>query len=318
VKSNVILLVCLLAAGVLAGCGGAVVSPTDQSLISQADQLHGRLKPALIDDRDPRLRSYFEQVMARVTGAARQLDQQGTIRSAAEGDNAGNAWMFAKNIDLHLVNSPEPAIFPSGGRHIYLYDGLFQQCLSEEELAALVCHAYAHLYLRHVQDDLRPNPGYSGEPALLVPFATLQFTPTQERAADTVAFQVYTRAGWDPSRFGGLYEHLYKDEVSGLDRGVLRERTLDANRRLPELPAATADWLAPPVADDVRFAQLQGEVKKLIASAGRDTQAQLLLAAFPNCLNPAPTPAQARARQALLPPPPAPTENQWGKGVQGR
>jgi hypothetical protein len=298
------------------GCADQVVSPTDKTLIAEADQLHARLAPAVVDDRDPRLKRYFSQIAARVTAAAKDLDQQGAIKSPGEG---GKAWMFARDIEFHLVNSDLPGAFAPGGRHVYLYNGLFQQCQNEDELAAVFCHAYAHLYARHVQQDLRRDASLSGEQALLYPFATLAFTPAQERDADAIGFNVFTRGGWDPGRFASLYETLYNDPVPGVDRNVLRAKKIDAtDHLLPSVPAAARDWAQPPVADDVRFTQLQAETKAAVAATPRSGQVQLLLTAFPNCLNPTVTGAQARARQTLFPPPPVPTgENQWGKGVGG-
>src|SRR4051812_17164698 len=49
----------LSALALLAGCGGPVVSPSDQSLIQQADELHARLRPALVEDRDPKIKRYL-------------------------------------------------------------------------------------------------------------------------------------------------------------------------------------------------------------------------------------------------------------------
>jgi predicted Zn-dependent protease len=300
------------------GCAGPAVSPTDKSLIAEADQLHTRLAPAVVDDRDPRLKRYFAQLANRITTAAKELDRQGTIKSPAEGDKT---WMFGKDVEFHLVNSELPNAFASGGRHVYVYDGLFQRCANEDELAAVFCHAYAHLYARHVQQSSRRDPSLPPDRALLFPFATLQLTPPQERAADTIAFNIFTRAGWDPTRFASLYEQLYNGTTAGVDRNVLREKALDANTRLlPAVPAAARDWAQPPVADDTRFNQLQDETKAVVAATPHGGQPQLLLAAFPNCLSPNPTPAQARARQTLFPPPPVPPptgDNQWGKGVQG-
>lgn len=311
---SLLLLACL---ALLTGCANQAVSPTDKTLIAEADQLNRHLAPSLVDDRDPRLKRYFAQIAARVTAAAKDLDQQGAIQSRGEG---AKSWMFGKEIEFHLVNSELPNVFPAGGRHIYLYLGLFRQCANEDELAAVFCHAYAHLYARHVQRDVRPEPpGLSGDAKLLFPFATLQFTPAQEREADTIAFNVFTKAGWDPNRYPAIYDTLYKGDVAGVDRNFLREKTVDAiDRLLPAVPAAAANWAQPSVADDTRFAQLQAETAKIAPSAAGTPQSQLLLAAFPNCLNPTLTPAQTRARQTLFPPPPAPTgDNPWGKGVQG-
>jgi hypothetical protein len=301
----------------LAGCANQSVSPTDKTLIANADQLHARLAPSVVDARDARLKRYLAQLAARVTAAAKDLDQQGVIKSPGEGSKA---WMFGREVEFHLVNSDLPNVVPAGGRHIYLYLGLFRQCANEDELAAVYCHAYAHLYARHVQQDLRREASLAGDQELLYPFVHLQFTPAQEREADTIAFNVFTRAGWDPNRYPAVYEQLYKGNVPGVDRDLLREKTVDAiDRLLPAVPAAAANWAHPPVADDTRFAQLQSETAAAASAAAGTTQSQLLLAAFPSCLDPTPGPVQARARQTLFPPPPVPTgDNQWGKGVQGR
>ena len=66
-----------------------------------------------------------------------------------------NEWMFSKDIDFHLVKSELPNIYTAGGRHIYIYDGLFQQSRNEDELASLFCHEYAHVYGRHAQKELK-------------------------------------------------------------------------------------------------------------------------------------------------------------------
>jgi hypothetical protein len=316
VNRRILSLVPLACLALVTGCAGQAVSPTDKTLIAEADQLHLRLAPSLVDDRDPRLKRYFAQLAARVTAAAKDLDQQGVIHSPGEGSKS---WMFGREIEFHLVNSDVPNAFPAGGRHVYLYLGLFRQCGNEDELAAVFCHAYAHLYARHVQQDLRRDAALAGDQKLLFPFATFQFTPPQEREADTIAFNVFTKAGWDPGRYATIYETLYKGNVAGVDRNLLREKTVDAiERLLPAVPAAAGNWAQPPVADDTRFAQLQGETAAAASAAAGTTQSRLLLAAFPNCLSPTPAPAQARARLALFPPPPVPTgDNQWGKGVQG-
>jgi hypothetical protein len=316
-KRRILSLVPFALLALLTGCAGQAVSPTDKTLIAEADQLHARLAPSVVDDRDPRLKRYFAQIAARITAAAKDLDQQGVIQSRGEG---AKSWMFGREVEFHLVNSELPNVFPAGGRHVYLYLGLFRQCANEDELAAVFCHAYAHLYARHVQQDLRREaPGLSGDAKLLYPFATLAFTPAQEREADTIAFNVFTKAGWDPNRYPAIYDTLYKGNVAGVDRSFLREKTVDAiERLLPAVPAAAANWAQPSVADDTRFAQLQSETAKVAPSTAGTPQSQLLLAAFPNCLNPTIAPAQARARQTLFPPPPVPTgNNQWGKGVQG-
>jgi hypothetical protein len=300
----------------LTGCAGPAVSPTDQALLAEADQLHARLEPALMEKQDPRLRRYFEQLASRITAAAKELDKQGVIQS---NEGGSKDWMFSKDVDFHLVDSRLPSVYTSGGRHIYIYDGLFQQCRNEDELASVFCHEYAHVYARHAQKEIKREPagtslGGGDERALLQSFVTLKFTPAHDRTADTIGYTIYLKAGWDPARYTDLYARLLKEDTSAaLDTAALREK-IDAKR---DTPAGSRDWAQPPVADDARFAQLQAETHAVVAGAARNARAELLLAAFPNCLSPADTPAQLRAREALFPPAPAPTENKWNKGLQG-
>jgi hypothetical protein len=303
----------LLAAALVAGCAGPAVSPTDQTLIREADRLHARLETAVVDRLEPTLMRYFEQISGRITAAAKELDQQGAIKSDGGG---ANAWMFSKDVDFHLVDSDQPNSFTSGGHHVYVYDGLFQLCRSEDELAAIFCHEYAHIYARHVQQDVRRDPALSGDDAVLFPFATLKVSPAQNRAADAIAFMIYCKAGWDPGRFASLYQRLVEEGRAGFDRTALKARVVEAQQRADALPAAARDWGQTPVADESRFAQLQAKAKGV--AAGRNRQAELLLAAFPSSLSDVESPLQARAREELFPPPANPSENKWGKGLPGR
>jgi predicted Zn-dependent protease len=299
----------------LIGCAGQSVSPSDQTLIKEADQLHARLEPSVIETRDPRLRRYFEQISARILEAARELDQKGQIKSQGEGSNT---WMFSKDIDFHLVDSRQPSGFTSGGRHVYIYDGLFQLCKSEDELASIFCHEYAHIYARHVQQDLKRDPALSGEDALLFPFVTMRLSPAQDRSADTIAFDIYVKAGWDPGRFAEVYQRMLDTNMPGVDRARLKERVSEAQRRADALPPAARDWGQPPVADEARFAQLQEQAQALASTAARNQRAELLLAAFPSSLASGESPSQAEARLRLFPPVAAGSDNQWNKGLPGR
>jgi predicted Zn-dependent protease len=309
----------LIVAG-LGGCtGGAAVSPSDQTLIRDADKLHAKLESAVVERLDAPLKRYFEQIGARITAAAKELDQQGVIKSVGAAGGS-NAWMFSKDVDFHLVDSDLPNSFTSGGRHVYIYDGLFQLCRNEDELAAVFCHEYAHLYGRHVQQDVKRDPALSGDDAVLYPFATLRLSPGQNREADAIAFQIYCKAGWDPGRYVTLYQRMLEERsassVTAADREAMRERVVQAQQRADALPPAAREWGQPPVADDARFAQLQSKAKGI--AAGRNRQAELLLSAFPSSLNDVPTPRQARAREQLFPPPAGPTANPWGKGLPGQ
>lgn len=313
VKSTLLIFIALLLG--LVGCAGPQVSPTDQALIKDADQLHARLAPAMLDRADPRIARYFEQIDARILAAAKELDQQGAIKPA--GDDS-NAWMFTKEMQFHLVRNEQANSFTSGGRHVYIYDALFQLCRSEDELAAVMCHEFSHIYRRHVQQEIKRDPALTGDDALLFPFATLRRSPGDDRSAESVAFDIYCKAGWDPGQFATLWQRLLEENLRGeMDRGILRERINEARRRADELPPAAREWAQPPVADEARFAQLQAEARKVASGMGNDEKSALLLASFPSCLTNGQTAAQAAARLKLFPPTPQ-TPNQWGKGIGGK
>jgi predicted Zn-dependent protease len=302
----------LFALAGLTGCAGPAVSPTDQTLLRETDQLNARLEPAMVERQEPRLKRYFEQLASRIVTAARELDQQGIIQSRSEGSNE---WLFSKDIDFHLAKSELPNIYTGGGRHIYIYDGLFQQCRNEDELASLFCHEYAHVYGRHAQKELKRGASVgASDDDLLGPFVTLKFTPAHDKTAEAIAFNIFVKAGWDPARYADVYRRLLQQGPSGgLDAALLRERADGAH----DLPAGAQNWAQPPVADDARFVQLQSETQAVVASVPRNDRVELLLAAFPNCLMPPDAPAQVAARQRLFPPPAAPSENKWNKGLQG-
>src|SRR5205085_11668751 len=64
-------------------------------------------------------------------------------------------WMFSQNMRFHFVNSKTLNAFTTGGEHMYIYNELFQECKSEDELAAVMSHEYAHVYCRHVQKGMK-------------------------------------------------------------------------------------------------------------------------------------------------------------------
>jgi len=323
-----ILLFLPLSLALLQGCAGPRVSPTDQSAIDQADKLHATLAPAVVEDRNPRLKRYFEQLGARITTAAQNLDQLGRLHTEGDGNGpapgeGSNQWMFAKDITFHLVNSPLPNSFTAGGRHIYIYSGLFQQCQNEDELASVFCREYAHVYLRHAGRAIRRDqlPNQEGDTPLIYPFATLRYPAQFARAAETVAFPIYMKAGWDPTRFASLYQRLLDSggTSDAVDRALLAGRVADAQRRTETLPAEAREWAQPSVADEARFAQLRSETRSLIDGLARTPRTELLLATFPSALNSEDTPIQVNARLRLFPPPPTPSaDNKWGKGLPGR
>src|SRR3989449_3045325 len=124
--------------GLLGGCA------SDRAVVQQANEFDQTLEKAVI--HDPQLESYFQWLGARVVDGARAYEPD-------EARNPENSWMF-QDLQVHLVNSKPLNAFTTGGNHMYIYNQLFQDARSEDELAAVMSHEYAHINRRHVQQGM--------------------------------------------------------------------------------------------------------------------------------------------------------------------
>ncbi len=262
--------------------------------MDQADRLHdGAISAADVSDSD--LKEYVQLIGVRLSDAAHDAVPQRVANS------------FFSNIQFHLVDTPVLNVFTTGGRHVYVYRGLFQFCETEEELAAAMAHAYAHIINRDVERlAMKPDPK---RPLNLVAwqFVSERFTAEQETEADKLAFQLYVKAGWDPTRFENLWQRL-RDRYGGPpapDRPSLEARSTAARRWGKD---AGAREIRPPVADRKTFASLHRSLATLPTPPTPDLGGELYLTAFPNCLVSRDLPAEVGAQARLRPPAPPPVK----------
>jgi predicted Zn-dependent protease len=320
------ILLCMLAFVGATGLGCA----SDKAVISQANQAHTGLAPAVIED--PVLATYIQDVGNRIISAAGDLSRQGYGPRGKE----DNSWMFGKEMRFHFVNSKTLNAFTTGGEHMYIYTGLFQQCKTEDELAAVMAHEFAHIYGRHVHKGMNRQyailgaaaaagaAGYAaggsekggqyagmgaGAAMLAGQFVGMSFTRKDETEADAMGFQFYTHAGWDPNKFGDFFQTMID---KGYDKGnemlsdhpSLGNRVAAAKERASKLPPQAKEWRQPPVAEGQKFQDLQRrsvEVGKNMPTDQTLAGAQELLAALPrSCLTPAVQPDQEKAEQRVL------------------
>jgi predicted Zn-dependent protease len=318
----------LLGLMTLVGAGCA----SDQQVLAQAKSFNGELAPAVIND--PQLAGYLQQVGERIISTARELSQQKYGPDAHFKED--NAWMFSQNMRFHFVNSKTLNAFTTGGEHMYIYTELFQQCKTEDELAAVMAHEFAHIYGRHVQKGMNRQMGIMGATTVagvagsflggqeygqlyggagagrggaVAQFVGMGYTRKDESEADRVGFDIYVRAGWDPNRFSDFFQHMID---LGLDKGnemlsdhpSLANRVANAKKWAAELPPAAKAWRKPPVAEGAAFQALQARSKQLGATLPSDAtlaNSQKILAAMPrSCLTPVIPPDQTRARQQLV------------------
>jgi predicted Zn-dependent protease len=304
---------------------------TDKQVRSQADQTHAQLEPAVMKDQE--LVDYLQAIGARVVAAAQELDKEHVGPKTHFDQKEDNSWMFSHD-QFHLVNSDQLNAFTTGGSHLYVYCQLMETCRSEDELAAVVSHEFAHVYSRHVAKGMNRQTWMLGGAAALGAagyaaggkqhgteyaaygvglgmvagnFLGLGFTRDDEAQADEYGFQFYTRAGWDPHKFGDFFQQLIdkgydKTPEWQSDHPSLSSRVKLAQERAAKLPADATKWRTAPIADAAKFEQLKQRAGQVAKTTKKDSElgkAQLLLRAVPSCLLPSDSPAQKDAQEQL-------------------
>jgi predicted Zn-dependent protease len=292
---------------------------SDKQVISQANQFHSSLEPAVINDAQ--LGRYIQTVGDRIIAAAEELDKQGFGPVSHKKESA--AWMFDKGgMKFHFVNSKTINAFTTGGNHMYVYTELFQKCDTEDELAAVMAHEFAHVYARHVQKGMNRQivtmlgaagvgaAGYAaggkehgaqygsaaaGLAAMAGQYFGMSYTREDEDEADRLGFQFYSHAGWDPARFGDFFRKMIQmgmdtQSAAASDHPTLKSRVEKTDQRVKNLPAEASQWRKQPVASPAELRQLQQRAAGLATKMPNDQQLQQskeLLAALPrSCLTP--------------------------------
>jgi hypothetical protein len=278
-------------AGLLALAGGAGCqsgpSPSAE-FVAQAEQLHrGSLASAVSSDKD--LNDYFDEMGQRV------------VAGAAAADPAKARDPVLAHIRFHLVGSETVNAFDTGGGHIYVYNGLFQLCQNEDELASIMAHEFAHAVTLDLEKSgMKPLTGATLD-RIAYQFVLYPFNGPTELAADELAFSFYLRGGWDPARFGDVFDRL---RTKGLDfpsstRPSLAARALAARGIAAHVPPESRNWRQPTVADAQTFRELRARANGSSERADPVNRAWLYLRAFPNCLLPTDMPDQHAAQAQL-------------------
>ncbi|MBL8858084.1 MAG: M48 family metalloprotease [Planctomycetes bacterium] len=303
---------------------------TDRQVIEQASSAHDQLDPAVV--KDPEMVAYIQAMGTRIVDQARELHEQNYGPKAHFKEDAD--WMFSDAVQFHFVNSKTLNAFTTGGEHMYIYTELLKTCRTEDELAAVMAHEYAHIYGRHVGKGMDRRywnlggalalgvGGYAlggkkhgleyGTAAATLGFVGLEyigkgFTREDEAEADELGFEFYTRAGWDPQRFGDFFQQLIDkgfdvESDAASDHPTLRSRVAAAKARASKLPPDAARYRRPPVADAARFAAMKQRAELVARTMPNDETletAQTLLAAVASCVAPTDTPDQRAARERI-------------------
>jgi predicted Zn-dependent protease len=304
---------------------GSASCVSDRQVIAQANETHQVLAPAVMSNAD--IDRYLQSMGDRIIEAAKSYDQQN------QGGGESREWMFSKDMQFHLVNSDTLNAFTTGGEHMYVYSKLFETCRSEDELAAVMAHEYAHVYGRHVHkgiqrqylivagstavgiaagqmaDDNSSEIGaLAGAGALMLgKFLSMGYTRSDEAEADDMGFDFYVRAGWDPDRFSDFFQQLIDQGMDTTpemmsDHPSLASRVAAAKQKAARLSPDAEKWRRPPVADVAAYQEKKDLVAQVAAHSPKDTDvaaAQTLLSAIPNCLLPVDSPEQKEAQSKV-------------------
>jgi predicted Zn-dependent protease len=309
----------------LAGCA------TDRQVIQQAEGTHGELKPAVIEDSE--VKDYLGSIGTRIVEAAKEADKAHDAPPAHFEKGEENTWMF-QGEQFHLVNSKTLNAFTTGGSHLYVYSELLETCKTEDELAAVMSHEFAHVYSRHVQKGMdrqytamglsagaglvgvavggKEHGAAYGSTALMSAttvsqFLNLGYTRDDEAEADKYGFKFYARAGWDPDHFGDFFQQLIdkgldKTPEIQSDHPSLASRVKAAHEHATELPPDAKSWRKPPIKDAAAFAAFKQHVASVGSSMKTSEQlakAQTLLTSVPSCVTPMDQPDQKQAQDKL-------------------
>ena len=259
----------------------------------------------------------MDAIGERIVEGAIEYNEEGKTAKAQR--NQDNAWMYDGSVRFHLVNSKTLNAFTTGGTHIYIYNQLFQDARSEDELAAVMSHEFAHVYARHVHNGMKRQYGVvaaalaggalgyvaGGENAQPVrrrsarapagrsaQFFTQGYTREDENEADKLGFSFYIRAGWDPERFADFFKQMiekgYDRPSQGSDHPSLSEpRDATPRRASTACRAEARRWQR---AADRRLARLRGD--QAPGQRGRPRPARATRA------SPPPSSCSARSRAA--------------------
>lgn len=281
----------------------AIGCANDQGIKAQAQQAHSGLASAVVNEDE--VNKYLQDVGGRIVAAARELNQEGYQRPK-DYNTAQDSWMFGNEMKFVLVNNDKVNAVTTGGNYMYVYNGFLQQCRSEEELAAVLSHEFAHVYMRHIHNKMnaqgltnfgtlsamiggayatRNQDAQTQEEAAKASGQVAQafgkevlngYSRDEEGVADKVGFQFYSRAGWDPAKFADVFQ-AQLDKSGGTpanaaaaggstDHPPLEERIANAQKRANELPADASSWKKSAVASSLQFRKVKDRAATAVAS----------------------------------------------------
>lgn len=218
-----------LGLAVLALAGACGAATPDPELLDRGSDIAYRR--ALAPAADARRLNADPQVTARARKIATRM-----VVSASTMDPEAKKYAWAVN--LVPGTAPDVNVYP-GGR-VLLTEGLVDRTgLGDEEVGAILAHAFAHTLLGHDARQLatisvRQDSADPNRQALDVADATadaireLRYTPDEIAAADRTSIEMLARAAYDPRAAGSAWRRLALGTKGIVERSPVSEARLAA------------------------------------------------------------------------------------------
>jgi len=201
-----------------------------------------------------------EQVFAQTSAGLKMLDDQ-TIKPFVDdlGRRLGAAQPSPYKLKFHVADNPTVNAFAVPGGHIVVFTGLLRAADSAEEVAGVLAHEVQHVVQRHSLKALARDAGWRAIWAMAIGdigFASelaheltgLEFSRSQELAADRAGYELLQRARIDTQGMIRFFEKLSAKDVKGV--ALLSSHPLSAERKAALEALEVKGATAPPLPYD--------------------------------------------------------------------
>lgn len=215
-------------------------------------------------------RALGEQVFAQTSAGLKMLDDQ-TIKPFVDdlAQRLSAAQPSPYKLKFHVADNEAVNAFAVPGGHIVVFTGLLRAADSAEEVAGVLAHEVQHVVQRHSLKALARDAGWRAIWAMAIGdigFASqlaheltgLEFSRSQELAADRAGYELLQRARIDTQGMIRFFEKLSAKDLKGV--ALLSSHPLSAERKAALEGLETKGPSAPPLPYD--YAKIKAAVGK--------------------------------------------------------
>lgn len=225
----------------LAGSAGAQVGFQGSPEETRTENLRQNMDRAF-------LWHYLRQNAGRVSSAPEKIRYIGTKIARATGK------AFKLKARFYLVDMPKVNASATPGGNVFIYKGILDLGLNDDETAAVVAHEIAHIHkvhwLRRLERAVKAKeladyqaqvhgPSSARVASLYKRVENMQYNRSEELEADRVGAQLMADAGYPPQAMVELLKKVHKNELkegtAGRGAGASHPMTRERIRRIEAL-----------------------------------------------------------------------------------